>query len=211
MSKRTPKHAWAALAAAIVFAAAVAGFGAAFVGYSQREYPVALLGAQGVAHALAFNLLGFVLPGVLVAMVAAGLRRGVPAAAGFAARIGGWLLMLSALAFAALGLLPLDPEDLDARASHLHVGAWTLWWIAFVPGALLFALGALRVQAWRPLAIGGVLAAALVLVFAGLAADAGGAGVAQRIAYAVWFGWWLLAGRTLDRSAVKRHISRSAA
>src|SRR3546814_9922281 len=65
-------------------------------------------------HALAFNALGFVLPGVLAALVAWRLRASLDAGAPWAARIGAWLALLSALAFAAQGLLPLDPRDLEA-------------------------------------------------------------------------------------------------
>ncbi len=49
---------WLGLLAAVVFVLAVAGFGAGLEGYAQARHPVALLGARGVPHALAFNLLG---------------------------------------------------------------------------------------------------------------------------------------------------------
>src|SRR3546814_19042378 len=59
----------AAIVAVVLFAAAVAGFGAALDGYSQAIHPVGLLGARGMPPALAFNVLGLVLPGVLAALV----------------------------------------------------------------------------------------------------------------------------------------------
>src|SRR3546814_20130668 len=46
---------------------------------------------------------------------------------------------LSALAFAAQGLLPLDPRDLEADASRMHATMWTLWWVALLPAAVLLA------------------------------------------------------------------------
>src|SRR3546814_4546527 len=52
----------AAIVAVVLFAAAVAGFGAALDGSSQAIHPVGLLRARGMPHALAFNVLGFVLP-----------------------------------------------------------------------------------------------------------------------------------------------------
>src|SRR3546814_10898701 len=78
-------------------------------------------------HALAFNVLGFVLPGVLAALVAWRLRASLDDGAPWAARIGAWLALLSALAFAAQGLLPLDPRGLEADASRMHATMWTLW------------------------------------------------------------------------------------
>ena len=65
---------WSGLAAAIVFVAALLGFGLALPGYSQIAHPVAVLGAMGVPHALGFNLLGFVLPGALAATASIGVR-----------------------------------------------------------------------------------------------------------------------------------------
>ncbi|PSD48850.1 DUF998 domain-containing protein, partial [Stenotrophomonas maltophilia] len=75
------------LVAALLFVLAVLGFGAGLDGYAQARHPVALLGAQGVPHALAFNLLGFVLPGLLAVVVAECLRRRLPATAGWAPRV----------------------------------------------------------------------------------------------------------------------------
>ncbi|PWB21607.1 DUF998 domain-containing protein, partial [Stenotrophomonas sp. SPM] len=69
---------WLGLLAAACFVLAVVGFGAALGGYSQAMHPVALLGAHGVPHALAFNVVGLVLPGALAAVVAERLRRQLP-------------------------------------------------------------------------------------------------------------------------------------
>jgi hypothetical membrane protein len=186
---------WGGLAAAIVFAASLLGFGLALPGYSQVVHPVAVLGAMGVPHALGFNLLGFVLPGALSATVAMGLRRRLPGDAGWSLRVGVQLVLLSALGFAAMGLLPLDPEDLDNPASSLHATAWMLWWVAFVPGALLVALGLRRRVAWRMLARASVAAALSVLFVALLAVELMPAGIAQRSGYAVWLGWLCIASR----------------
>ena len=62
---------WLGLLAAACFVLAVVGFGAALGGYSQAMHPVALLGAHGVPHALAFNVLGLVLPGLFALQVRA--------------------------------------------------------------------------------------------------------------------------------------------
>ncbi len=183
----------AAALAALSFAAAVAGFGAALDGYSQVAHPVALLGARGMPHALAFNVLGFVLPGLLAAAVAWCLRTGMPDDAGWAVRIGTRLMLLSALAFAAQGVLPLDPRDLESSASRAHATAWMLWWVALVPAASLLAFGLRRDRARRGLVLASVgLAAAVVCLVAlplGLLAPA----VAQRVVFAAWLGWVVLA------------------
>lgn len=159
--------------------------------YAHRLHPVGLRGAIGMPWATAFNLAAFVVPGVLLAW--AGLRlRAALAMRGWLARVGVVLVQLSALAFAAQGLLPLDPRDVDAAASRWHVLAWMLWWIAFVPGALLLAVGAGR---GRGFAGACAVAAVAVPVLAVLAPIGAWVGLAQRLAFLLWFGWWLVASR----------------
>ena len=164
--------------------------------YSHRVHPVALRGTAGLPWALAFNLLAFVLPGALLATAGLTLRASLRDA-GWAARIGIVIAQLSALSFAAQGLLPLDPSDTDSTASRLHVLAWMLWWIAFVPGALLLAAGARRGVGF---ALGSIVIAALVPVIAVLAPIGLWVGLAQRLAFALWFAWWLLAAWRLSRT-----------
>lgn len=179
--------------AAIAFTGALVGFGLALSGYSQVWHPVAVLGATGVPHALGFNLLGFMLAGVLAAVVALDLRQRLPADAGWPARVGAQFLLLSALGFIGLGVLPLDPADLDNHASSLHATAWLLWWVAFVPGAVLFAFGMRGRRGWRAVATASVVAAAIVLFSALIAVALMPAGVAQRLGYATWLAWLCVA------------------
>lgn len=181
--------------AAVLFLVSVGGFGTALDGYSQLRMPVALLGAKGFPNALAFNLLAFVVPGMLAGVVAMVLRRRLPAGAGWSLRIGAQLVFLSALAFIAMGLLPLDPRDLENESSRLHGTAWMLWTVAFVPAAVLIGAGLLaypnaRRFAWLCLAIAaGVMLAGFVFT------DFMPAGLAQRIAFGLWLLWIAVAGR----------------
>lgn len=180
----------AALAAAAAFATATWGFGALLPGYLQSVHPVALLGADGIGRAAAFNACGFVLPGLLNAATAWRMRTG--AGPRWRERIGCQLLLLSALAFAAQGLLPLDPADIDGPASRLHAAAWMAWLLAFASGAVLLAAGG----AWRggTAMRGAALALAVLVPVAALLAPSWlPAAIAQRIAFAGWFAWMPLA------------------
>lgn len=191
MIRRT--DAIAVLAAGSFFLALVVA-GAAMQGYSQELHPPALLGAQQQPWAMAFNLFGFVLPGVLGALVMIALRVRLEGAR-WPARIASWLWLLSALAFAAQGLLPLDLTDIDAPISHLHASAWTLWWLAFVPGGLLLALGAgSEGRASGSLRVAAIISATLLPLFTLYAPLGLQAGASQRVGLALWFAAMLVAG-----------------
>ncbi len=189
---------WLGLLAAVAFVLAVAVFGAGLDGYAQGRHPVALLGARGVPHALAFNLVGFVLPGLLAAGVAERLRRTLPTGAGWAPRVGSQMLLLAGLAFAAMGALPLDVDDLHGPASQLHASAWMIWVLGFVAGSVLLAVSGLRQAHGRALgvlALGcGVLAALAAFALQGVLP----APLAQRLAFACW-AVWLAAALPLSR------------
>lgn len=179
---------WLATVALVAWAAALLVFGALSPGFSLALQPVALLGAQGEPRALWFNLVAFVLPGLLLAWLALRLRTRAGGSA-WVARVGLQLVMLSALAFAAQGLLPIDPRDLDAAASRHHALAWTLWWIAFLPGGVLAPLG------WASQRAAGMALALLVPVAAMLGPELMPAPLAHRLACVAWFAWWVLASR----------------
>ncbi len=205
-------HRWllaAGPAAGVLFMATVAGFGWWLNGAAHGLYPVGFLGGQRVPGALAFNVLGFVIPGAIAAALAWRLRDLATSPARLPAGLGWQLVFLSALAFAAQGLLPLDPTDLDAPPSRLHALAWTLWWLAFVPGALLLAWTALHGQPRRYAAFAVHAAAAgWLLALTGPLAAKLDAALAQRLAYGVWFVWLAWAGWARAREA---GVSRGAA
>lgn len=157
--------------------------------YSQLLHPVGLRGAAGLPYAMTFNLLLFVVPGVLLAIAGQELRGRLPGA-GWLARIGVVLVQLSSCAFAMQGLMSLDSSDMEAITSRLHALAWMLWWIAFVPGALLLALGARRGAAFALVSLATAVLVPAIALFAPIGLWVG---VAQRLAFGVWFGWWIYA------------------
>ena len=178
-------------AALALFAGALLAARIGLPEYAHRLHPLGLRGAIGMPWAFAFNLFAFVLPGVLLLWAGQRLRDAL-GDAGWLARIGSVLVQLSALALAAQGVLPPDAGDSDATASRLHALAWMLWWIAFMPGVLLLAVGARRGIGFS---LACLLAGLLVPLLAVFAPVGSWVGLAQRLAFATWFGWWLVASR----------------
>lgn len=133
----------------------------------------------------------FAIPGALLAWTSRCL-----VADSSMARIGRWLLLFSALAFAAQGLFAFDPADPDAFASRMRALAWTLWWIAFAPGALLQSRGR-----GRGFALLSLVAAFVVCASALLPMPRDVVVPAQTVATLAWFAWWFVAAR---RTAISR-------
>ncbi|MDQ3289283.1 MAG: DUF998 domain-containing protein [Pseudomonadota bacterium] len=188
----------AALAIAL-FVLALIGFGTAVDGYSQALHPPALLGGQGQPGALAFNLLGYVVPGLLAAVVMFALR-GRLELARWPARIGSWMWLLSALAFAAQGMLPLDPVDVEATVGRLHATAWTLWWLSFAAGGVMLAAGLSSGRGLGGLRIAAGATAVLLPLFVLYAPLEMPTGISQRVGLALWFTALLAAGLAARRA-----------
>lgn len=180
---------WLGAAAAALFILTVIGFGAALPGYLPLGHPVALLGAIGVPHALAFNVLAFVLPGLAAVVVALRLLARSPRTAPWSLRVGGQMLLLSGLAFAAMGVLPLDASDIESRASQYHASAWMVWVLAFVPGAMLSGLGERGVSGGGRLSAVHLAAGVLVGLGALVLQTVMPAPLAQRLAFVAWAAW----------------------
>ena len=196
MNTPRPAVAWACLASGL-FVASLLLAGTGLPEYSHRIHPVALRGASGLPGAMLFNTGAFLLPGIALVLAAQALRTAL-VGRGWAARIGLTLAQLSALAFALQGALPLDASGQDERAMRLHALMWMLWWIAFVPAMLLLALGARRGAGF---AVACLSVAVLVPLLAVLAPVDAWVGLAQRLAFGLWLGWWLLAAAMLSRAS----------
>lgn len=167
---------------------AVIGFGAVLPGYSQWLHAVALLGAKGVAHAQAFCVAAFILPGLLAIASALTL---LPSGHNWLSRIGGQLLLISGLAFCGLGLLPLDPINLDGRASQYHASAWLSWVLAFASGAGMLGMSLWQRSSCRWPSAVCLLAAVMVLMLSLLPASQWlPPPLAQRLAFLIWAMWW---------------------
>ena len=204
-----------AVPAALLFTLASAVFATRIDDYSHVLHPVSLLGAMQMPSRWAFNLAAFIVPGVLVAGVALRLRdrMSLLSADGrtlqFTARVGAQLWLISALAFAVQGVVPLDMSDLDGVRSGRHAAAWMVWWIAFLAGGVAWTIGTranlrsrqlARVSLWAALSL-----PVLALVLPRLLLP----GLTQRLAFGLWFAWSIYAEVVLNRLPLNRTAASS--
>jgi hypothetical protein len=198
--------------AGAVFAVALSWLGASVPGYEHAHMPVGFLGMRGVPLAAYWNVVGFIVPGLLVAWFALSLLAPLQrdGAGMLLARIGVWLLLISGLAFAGNGVFAYDLAEPDGPASKLHVAMLTIVLLGFLPSTLLLALGLRRHPAWRALVVcGPLLALAVLLSVAQRMGELvpllqGNPGYAQRITLALYFLWLALASVVALRSGQSR-------
>lgn len=191
----------AGVAAVVVFWTALFIFAAAYPGYSHSHKAISELGALGAPHALLWNLFGFVAPGVLLSMCGAGLANAIEVSGRRSAVY--WLLVMSGVGFAGTGLIPAEMRDgspfMRSPFTLGHVLMTFLSGIPWVIAAFLLIGRAERNPAWhRSRGVFIVLAAAcasgfVVNIFAqAIPALAHRPGLAQRISFGAYFGWFLV-------------------
>lgn len=191
----------------LLFAGAVYFAAQGLPGYLHARHPIGLLGVAAAPSALVFNTVaygvaGLALAGFALALESELMRRGL----GRLSRVATGLLLIAALAFAAQGLLPLNPQDLDGPLSRRHAVAHAVALLAWLPSTALLALGLASVPSLRG---AGLLAAVFALGFGLLLAWpathwlpgwAASPGWAQRLVLLIYFLWpALLSLRLLRR------------
>lgn len=191
----------AAPAAGSLFAVSVTGFAAARTdGYSHATKAVSELGAIGAPSAVAFNLLAFIVPGLLIAWFGTALARIARK------RIGPILLIGSGLLFALAGLCPADLDDQRAATTLGHVigavGSGLTWAAAlFWMRSLLVNQSGLarwgRITPWFLLFL--VVHSGWQVTFQATGAVLPGWG--QRIGFFGYFLWFVVTGLLLHKQA----------
>lgn len=210
--KRIGLHAgWIAGA---VFALALLVLAALTPGYGHAHQPVSFLGMRGAPLAPWWNVLGFGVPGLLVAWFSLALQQALrERGAGAAARIGTWLLLISGLAFAGNGAFPFDPQAPGGMSTKLHVAMLTIALLGFLPATVMLAIGVRRHSGWRALSTAGLLlgAACLASVLQRmtdvLPLLGTHPGYAQRVTLALYFAWLALASVVALRAGRRRAMA----
>jgi hypothetical protein len=189
-----------AVAAAVIFWPALFVFAALYPGYSHYTRAISGLGAFGAPHALAWNLIGFVVPGVLLAVCGARIAQAVDGRRALAF----WLLVVSGLGFAGAGVFPAEMWNgiplMRSPWTAAHVLMISASGFPWLVAAFVLVRGVKRneqLQRWKGVTL--ILAVLAVTSFSinifadsiPILADANG--LAQRIAFAGYFVWFALA------------------
>jgi hypothetical membrane protein len=182
------------IAAAVICWSALLVFGALRLSYSHTANAVSELGALGSRHALPWNLIGFITPGILLAIAGGAVAASVDAQP--RRTVAFWLFVISGLGFAGTGLSPAEMRNGVAVVtspftkghfimSLIHGGAWLI-------AALLLIRPMQRHPDWRSLTYVNIalVLATLMASFAlrGRLSDA----LVQRIAGAIYFAWFVV-------------------
>src|SRR5262245_51167807 len=108
--------------------------------YSHSMRAVSELGAVGAPHQWGWNIVGFLLPGLLVFLFGLGVGQAL-APRGRGAAL---LLSISGLAFAATGLFPANLQATSSFSTRAHVIGSIVSLLAWFPAAVVCAVVARR-------------------------------------------------------------------
>jgi hypothetical membrane protein len=176
-----------------LFWSSVFGFAALRSDYSHATDAVSELGVWGAPNMWGFNLLGYVMPGVLLAAACWIIARRVRPRAHVMSGVLAW----SGLAIVLAGLAPGDLRQMNSLTSILHVTGSLSGILLWLPGVIW--LGIVSLGTRRRLAI---------VCFGGLALMVGAfslyivllPGIVQRLSFGVLFGWSIAAALATPRA-----------
>jgi len=187
-------------AAFVIFWVALFAFGAARPEYSHLHKAVSELGVVGAPNALAWNVIGFIVPGLLLAFFSAGLATSIDGRRG----VLWWLLVLSTLCFAATGLVPGEMHNgspmLQSRLTQGHLLMANLSPLLWIIASFLLIRRVKKNQNWKSFATRAVVYAIvcvggfiLSIVIAGIIpVFLHTPGLNQRFCFAFYFCWFLI-------------------
>jgi hypothetical membrane protein len=179
----------------VLFWTASLAFAAFRPAYSHLSNTISELGAVGTPHATAWNVLGFIIPGSLLAIVGAVIARTANAEPSVSRTFATALLVLSGLAVAGQGLMPAEMidgvADVSSSSTRGHFISSLISAAAWAIGALLLVGPMKRNPNWRSLHIVSVVLVVLALVASFALRGSVPDGLAQRIGNAFFCAWFI--------------------
>jgi hypothetical membrane protein len=182
------------IAGCILFWISLFVFGAMRPEYSQQTKAISELGVFGAPHSLLWNLIGFIAPGLCLALCGGAIARSVePSKRQSTSYL---LLVASGLGFAATGIIPAEMRGgSPALDSPYTIGHIIMTFVSGVPwmAATFLLAGPMRRNVdWRVMGNVSLALGFIAIACLGLRATTILPGVAQRISFAVYFAWFLV-------------------
>lgn len=191
------------ISAWVLFWSASVVLGAFRPSYSHVANTISELGAVGTPYATAWNVLGFIIPGLLLAIVGAVIARAANTTPSLLRTFATVLLVLSGLAIAGQGVMPAEMAngvaDVTSASTRGHFISSLVSGVAWAVGALLLVGPMRRNASWRGLHIVSVALVVLTLVAAFTLRGTLPDGLAQRIGNAFFCIWFVVVSLKLVR------------
>jgi len=184
------------IAACVVFWMASFVFGALRPSYSHSLNTISELGTLGTPNATLWNIIGFIVPGLLLALAGGVIAHSISREQSLLRSLSRLLLVLSGLAIAGQGVIPAEMTngvaDITSPYTRGHFISSLISGAAWAIGALLLIGPMKRSPEWHDRYIVSIVLVSLTLVapFAlrGVLPD----GLAQRVGNAIFLMWFVL-------------------
>ena len=187
----------------VLFWTASVVLGAFRPSYSHVVNTISELGAVGTPHATAWNVFGFIIPGLLLAIAGAAIARTANPEPSLSRTLATVLLVLCGLAISGQGVMPAEMAngvaDVTSTSTRGHFISSLISGAAWAVGALLLVGPMKRNRNWQSLYIVSAVLVALTLVASFTLRGTLPDGLAQRIANAFFCVWFILMSLKLVR------------
>ncbi len=164
--------------------------------YSQSVNDISELGAIGTANAVVWNLVGFIVPGLCLAVAGRAIAGTIDTSRRGSGRVAAWLLPLFGLGAAGQGLFPALMANgvpvITSWHTRVHLIISLISGLAWMIGVLCLIAPMRRNSEWSRWYL--VNIAAVFLAIAGSFGRGGGLpdGLVQRVVDAVGFAWFVI-------------------
>jgi hypothetical membrane protein len=167
--------------------------------YSHTDQAISELGSLDAPNLWAWNILGYILPGIAIAILGLGLRREFSSKGGVSAAIPAIALAASGLLMALSGAFPANMADFKSTTTLVHtIGSFGCY-IGFLIAGFWLPPIFRKSSAWRWVATPS-LALVVASIATGILRFVGMASIGQRITFTCFFLWIALLGFALWRS-----------
>ena len=180
------KFAYCGILAPLIFALMLITFSLLTPGYSNLTNGVSELGTIGAPYALAWNILGFILVGLLIAAFAWGLRLDLRPGKG--AQIVPLLVAISGLGFAGLGFFPAEAGYAPSTLTTLHFTMVSINFLPFILLAFIFAFKLKTLDYWKNWIIFSLVLGVMAVASFFIPESIPG-GLSQRLGMGAYFLW----------------------